>query len=125
MIESHADSTDSRQIRVFLSSTFVDFMEERELLVKRVFPALNRRARDRGVELIDVDLRWGVTEEQTKQGQTLPLCLGEIDRCRPYFIGLLGERHGWVPPADFYKPELLERQPWLRQQRRDHNRISD
>ena len=90
-------------------------MEERELLVKRVFPALNRRARDRGVELIDVDLRWGVTEEQTKQGLTLPLCLGEIDRCRPYFIGLLGERHGWVPPADFYKPELLERQPWLRQ----------
>jgi hypothetical protein len=115
MSESHAASTDSRQIRVFLSSTFVDFMEERELLVKRVFPALNRRARDRGVELIDVDLRWGVTEEQTKQGQTLPLCLGEIDRCRPYFIGLLGERHGWVPPADFYKPELLERQPWLRQ----------
>ena len=115
MFESHAASTDSRQIRVFLSSTFVDFMEERELLVKRVFPALNRRARDRGVELIDVDLRWGVTEEQTKQGLTLPLCLGEIDRCRPYFIGLLGERHGWVPPADFYKPELLERQPWLRQ----------
>ena len=115
MIESHATSTESRQIRVFLSSTFVDFMEERELLVKRVFPALNRRARDRGVELIDVDLRWGVTEEQTKQGLTLPLCLGEIDRCRPYFIGLLGERHGWVPPADFYKPELLERQPWLRQ----------
>ena len=62
MIESHATSTESRQIRVFLSSTFVDFIEERELLVKRVFPALNRRARDRGVELIDVDLRWGVTE---------------------------------------------------------------
>ena len=115
MIESHATSTESRQIRVFLSSTFVDFIEERELLVKRVFPALNRRARDRGVELIDVDLRWGVTEEQTKKGLTLPLCLGEIDRCRPYFIGLLGERHGWVPPADFYQPELLERQPWLRQ----------
>ena len=115
MIESHATSTESRQIRVFLSSTFVDFMEERKLLVNRVFPTLNRRARDRGVELIDVDLRWGVTEDQTKQGQTLPLCLGEIDRCRPYFIGLLGERYGWVPPADFYKPELLERQPWLRQ----------
>jgi hypothetical protein len=115
MIESHATSTESRQIRVFLSSTFVDFMEERERLVKRVFPTLNRRARDRGVELIDVDLRWGVTEEQTKQGLTLPLCLGEIDRCRPYFIGLLGERHGWVPPAGFYQPGLLEREPWLKQ----------
>jgi hypothetical protein len=29
---------ESLQIRVFLLSTFVDFMEKRELLVKRVFP---------------------------------------------------------------------------------------
>ena len=103
-------------IRVFLSSTFVDFQEERSLLVKQVFPSLRRRARSRGVEIVDVDLRWGVTEEQTKRGETLPLCLAEIDRCRPYFISLLGERYGWVPPADYYKPELLERQPWLREQ---------
>lgn len=51
-----------RLIRVFVSSTFVDFMEERELLAKRVFPALQRRAAVRGVELVDVDLRWGVTQ---------------------------------------------------------------
>jgi len=103
-------------IRVFLSSTFVDFQEERSLLVKQVFPSLRRRARSRGVEIVDVDLRWGVTAEQTERGETLPLCLAEIDRCRPYFISLLGERYGWVPPADYYKPELLERQPWLKQQ---------
>ena len=30
----------NKVIRVFLSSTFVDFQEERELLAKRVFPAL-------------------------------------------------------------------------------------
>ena len=106
----------NKVIRVFLSSTFVDFQEERSLLVKQVFPSLRRRARSRGVEIVDVDLRWGVTEEQTKRGETLPLCLAEIDRCRPYFISLLGERYGWVPPADYYKPELLERQPWLREQ---------
>ncbi|NDD91995.1 DUF4062 domain-containing protein, partial [bacterium] len=112
---SNTASTDQRQIRVFLSSTFVDFMEERELLVKRVFPALNRRARERGVEIVDVDLRWGVTQEQTEQGQTLPLCLAEIDRCRPYFIGLLGERYGWVPPPEYYSKRLLEEQPWLQE----------
>ena len=63
---SHGRSTafDSRVIRVFLSSTFRDFLQERELLEKRVFPALNRRARERGVELVEVDLRWGVTQEQ-------------------------------------------------------------
>jgi hypothetical protein len=106
-----------RLIRVFVSSTFVDFMEERELLAKRVFPALQRRAAVRGVELVDVDLRWGVTEAMTRNGCTLPICLAAIDRCRPYFISLLGERYGWVPPPDptYYQSELLEREPWLKE----------
>jgi len=36
----------SRTVRVFLSSTFWDFAEERDLLVKKVFPELRRRCRD-------------------------------------------------------------------------------
>jgi telomerase protein component 1 len=35
-----------------------------------------------------------VTQEQ----KSLEICLEEIERCRPFFIGLLGERYGWVPP---------------------------
>ena len=101
------------QIRAFLSSTFSDFLEERSLLVKQVFPALRRKAKDRGVEVVEVDLRWGITEEQSKQGQTIGICLDEIERCRPYFIGLLGDRYGWVPEKDDYRPELLRRQDWL------------
>jgi len=106
-------NADSRQIRVFLSSTFRDFMEERDLLVKQVFPELRRKARERGVEVVDVDLRWGITEEESRQGKVIPICLGEIDRCRPYFVGMLGERYGWIPPADQYSPDVIERQPWL------------
>ena len=105
----------SRQIRVFLSSTFRDFMKERDLLVKEVFPELRRKARERGVDVVDVDLRWGITEEESRQGKVIPICLGEIDRCRPYFVGMLGERYGWIPPADQYSPELIERQPWLKE----------
>lgn len=70
------DSPTSRQIRVFLSSTFRDFMEERDLLVKQVFPELRRKARERGVEVVDVDLRWGITEEESRQGKVIPICLG-------------------------------------------------
>ena len=103
------------QIRAFLSSTFSDFLEERSLLVKQVFPALRRKAKDRGVEVVEVDLRWGITEEQSKQGQTIGICLDEIERCRPYFIGLLGDRYGWVPEKTDYRPELLRRQNWLPQ----------
>jgi tetratricopeptide (TPR) repeat protein len=104
----------SRTIRIFLSSTFRDFGEERDLLVKRVFPALRAKLKDRFVELVDVDLRWGITAEEAERGEVLPICLAEIDRSRPYFIGMLGERYGWIPPQEGYAPDLLERQPWLK-----------
>jgi hypothetical protein len=51
----------SRSIRIFLSSTFSDFGEERDLLVIKVFPALRARLKDRFVELVDIDLLWGIT----------------------------------------------------------------
>jgi hypothetical protein len=56
-----------------------------------------------------------VTEEEARQGKVVRLCLDEIDRCRPYFLGLLGERCGWVPrETDLARdPELLERHPWV------------
>ncbi|MSR75881.1 MAG: DUF4062 domain-containing protein [Planctomycetes bacterium] len=44
-----------------------------------------------------IDLRWGITEEESQKGETLPIFLREIERSRPYFIGLLGERYGWTP----------------------------
>jgi len=105
-------STD-RQIRVFISSTFRDMMRERDLLVKEVFPELRRKCAKRFVTFTEVDLRWGITEEQANEGQVLPLCLAEIERSRPYFIGLLGERYGWIP--DTIRPEVIQREPWLRE----------
>ncbi|WP_172437642.1 tetratricopeptide repeat protein [Acidithiobacillus marinus] len=91
---------DSREIRVFLSSTFKDMDEERNILMQRVFPELRRLCSERAVALTEIDLRWGVTEEASKNGQTVEICLQEIDHCRkfpPFFIGFLGERYGWVP----------------------------
>ena len=102
-----------RQIRVFISSTFRDMMRERDLLVKGVFPALRRKCATRFVTFTEVDLRWGITEAQANEGQVLPLCLAEIERSRPYFIGLLGERYGWIP--DTIRPDILAREPWLRE----------
>jgi nephrocystin-3 len=109
--------SESRSVRIFISSTFRDFSAERDLLVRQVFPALRARLLERFVELVDVDLRWGITAEQAERGEVLPICLAEIERSRPYFVGLLGERYGWTPAADAYAAELLERQTWLRQHR--------
>ena len=102
-----------RQIRVFVSSTFKDMREERDHLVKYIFPQLRRLCESRSVAWGEVDLRWGVTDEQKAEGQVLPICLEEIERCRPFFIGLLGERYGWVP--DKIPSYLLEREHWLEQ----------
>ncbi len=105
----------NRILRVFLSSTFLDFMAERDLLVKQVFPRLRQKAKRRGVEVIDVDLRWGITEQESEQGKVIPICLAEINNCKPYFIGMIGERYGWIPAADQYSEELQDREPWLKQ----------
>jgi tetratricopeptide (TPR) repeat protein len=110
---SSATATQPRQreIRVFVSSTFRDMQEEREELVKQIFPQLRRLCESRGVTWGEVDLRWGITDEQKAEGKVLPICLAEIQRCRPYFIGLLGERYGWVP--DEVPPVIIEQEPWL------------
>lgn len=100
-----------RAIRVFLSSTFRDMVAERNELCRRTFLELRKFCEERGVTFTDVDLRWGITEEQKTEGRVLPNCFDEICRCRPFFIGLLGERYGSTPeqvPAD-----LIEREPWL------------
>ncbi|MEI6758589.1 MAG: DUF4062 domain-containing protein [Chlorobium sp.] len=106
---------EDRQIRVFISSTFRDMKAEREVLVKDVFPQLRKLCEERAVALTEVDLRWGITEKESSESKVLPLCLAEIERCRPYLIGLLGERYGWVPEPDSIPGDLLHSQPWLKE----------
>jgi telomerase protein component 1 len=89
-----------RTLRVFISSTFRDMHSERDHLVRVVFPELRERCARRRLHLVDVDLRWGVTEEESEPGRVLEICLDEIERCRPFFIGILGERYGWVLPRE-------------------------
>jgi hypothetical protein len=109
----HSAYIRSRNIRVFVSSTFRDMQEERDILIKKIFPQLRKLCEERAVTWTEVDLRWGITDEQKAEGKVLPLCLEEIHRCRPYFIGLLGERYGWVPEPNSIPAELLESLPWI------------
>lgn len=101
-----------KTVRVFISSTFRDMHSERDHLVRFVFPELKELCARRRLHLVDVDLRWGVTEEESKQGKALEACLDEIERCRPFFIGLLGERYGWVPSK--YEVPDEPQYMWLR-----------
>uniref|UniRef100_A0A3Q3J7T6 Uncharacterized protein n=1 Tax=Monopterus albus TaxID=43700 RepID=A0A3Q3J7T6_MONAL len=49
---------------------------ERDMLVWRVFPELRRRAASHCLYLQEVELRWGVTEEESVR--TTELCLSEV-----------------------------------------------
>lgn len=79
-------------VRVFISSTFKDMHAERDHLVRVVFPELAARMATRGVHLRPIDLRWGVLAEE----DSLEVCLDVIEECRPFFVGLLGDRYGTV-----------------------------
>jgi telomerase protein component 1 len=85
---------------------------ERDRLVRFVFPQLRELCIKRHLHLIDVDLRWGVTQKEAEEGKVLELCLDEIERCRPFFLGLLGERYGFVPKS--YELPDEPRYDWLR-----------
>ena len=100
-----------REIRVFVSSTFRDMQAEREEFVKRRLSATQKSLRVEGGHLGRGGSPMGVTDEQKSEGLVLPICLAEIRRCRPYFLGLLGERYGWVP--DSLPPDIVTSEPWV------------
>uniref|UniRef100_A0A8C9A896 Telomerase associated protein 1 n=1 Tax=Prolemur simus TaxID=1328070 RepID=A0A8C9A896_PROSS len=87
-----------RSIRLFISSTFRDMHGERDLLLRSVLPALQARAAPHRISLHGIDLRWGVTEEETRRNRQLEVCLGEVENAQ-LFVGILGSRYGYVPPS--------------------------
>lgn len=89
-------------IRLFVSSTFSDFRQERSILQNKVFPQLRYFCEESGARFQAVDLRWGVSEEDSKSHKTMDICLSEIARCqklspKPNFLILSGDRAGWYP----------------------------
>lgn len=84
-------------IRIFISSTFNDMHAERDYLIQEVFPELREWCEKRRIRMTDIDLRWGVSKEDSESGNTIMACLNCIDECRPFFLCFLGQRRGWVP----------------------------
>ena len=100
-----------RTFSIFISSTFSDFQAERDYLKAIVFPKVEEELQKRRIKLEIVDLRWGVNttsidQEDEREATVLQVCLDEIKRCRPFFIGLLGDRYGWVPPEKRMKDAI-------------------
>ncbi len=105
--KSLRQTTPWRTFSIFISSTFADMQAERSYLKAIVFPKVEEELRKKRISLEIVDLRWGVdtasVKEEEREATVLQVVLEEIRRCKPFFIGLLGDRYGWVPPEERMK----------------------
>lgn len=100
----------NKTFRLFISSTFSDFLTERTILNNEILAAAQALCAGRGYHFQLIDLRWGVNTESALNQQTISICLDEVRRCRtlsprPNFLILAGERYGWIP-----LPPRMERQ---------------
>jgi hypothetical protein len=88
-----------RTVKIFVCSTFREFAVEREAIARKVVPELQRRASRRGVHVTAIDLRWGVTRAESAAGLAVERCLSEVRAADPFFVGLIGQDHGTLPPT--------------------------
>lgn len=117
MIVSY-DKRINRKVRVFISSTFSDMEKERNAIVYSVFPRLRQEFSSQLIDINEVDLRWGVPEEDSDNSKILEICIGEVLHCAPFFVGIVGQRYGTttsveeisnLPPA--YRKAIGENLP--------------
>ena len=96
--------TNWRTYSVFISSTFADMQSERDYLRTHVFPQINDELKKYYIKLRPIDLRWGIntleTKEESVEEKVLRVCLEEINRSKPFFLALLGNRYGYIPHKD-------------------------
>lgn len=87
-----------KHIYLFVSSTFEDMADERELLVREVFPEVEKFCNNRGITFHSIDLRWGITKQQADElNETIYQCLKIINDSHPLFLSFIGQRYGWIP----------------------------
>ena len=114
----------AKAFRLFVSSTFQDFGEERRLLQEHVFPALEAHCAKEGFGFRAVDMRWGVNDDAQLNQRTADICLGEVIEAKRYpapnLLILIGDRYGWVPlPFAIARDEFDAMRAWLASQGED------
>ncbi|XP_064626001.1 uncharacterized protein LOC135486827 [Lineus longissimus] len=104
----------SRVIKVFLSSTSTDMLQERNLLVENVYPKLREYCREKyGLEFEVVDPRWGIKDETFDDHSFTERSLAQLQDCcssspGPYFVALIGQKYGRRPLPAAIRSDLYE-----------------
>lgn len=93
------------EVKIFISSTFKDMGLERDAIRQQVLPTIQEYALKYGVNVNIVDLRWGINtlecdDSSSSSIKILKTCFDEIESCKPFFIGIIGKRYGWIPSLE-------------------------
>jgi hypothetical protein len=77
---------------------------ERDAIKFDVINRLNWHYRQKHLQFQAIDLRIGINTENASEEESenivLDVCLGNIEKSRPFFIALIGDRYGWIPPVE-------------------------
>ena len=104
----------SSRVLLFVSSTFTDTHEERNILQQRLLPELRERASEEGVDIIFCDLRSGIPDANTLDHMTWLGCQHELHRCFSlsagyFFLSLQSSKYGYMPIPKFIDQEAYEK----------------
>lgn len=93
-----------KKYSIFISSTFRDMDDERDYLKDILIPRLNKELGEFYISVEICDLRSGLNpgkvDEKVREKYILDSCFRFIQECNPFFIGLIGDRYGWIPPYE-------------------------
>ena len=86
-----------KKLSFFVSSTFTDTHFERNEIMKVIVARLRELGSLHGIEVMAVDLRYGIPDEATLMHTTWEDCSRELERCRAesggvFFISLQAEK---------------------------------
>ena len=92
----------SFNLSYFVSSTFTDTHDERNIILSRLLPELTKISQPHGIDITFIDMRWGVKDENTDDHMTWDACKAELKRCineshETFFISLQGYKYGYRP----------------------------
>ena len=96
--------------QLFISSTFSDMNDERDLIRNKIIPSINKKVVKKYGLFDAVDLRWGINttnlNEKDSNKKVVEICLDRIYQCIPFFIVLIGDRYGYSIDESEYKKSI-------------------
>lgn len=102
-----------KSLRIFVSSTFTDTHQERNILHEDILLKLQKQALQKDIQVTLYDMRFGVKDENTLDHMTWEICRDGIQQCADdsdgmFFLSLQGDKYGYCPlPKYIYETDLI------------------